>query len=334
MNLKYRSKIHFGQPVLRAFCLALLLCALYGSAGQAERFGPYYTESDHLAVVNNPDPTDRLHLRMKAFGSAKSLAKYYNGTVVVILRDTKPEDEWAHVQVGEAIGYMQAQYLAQGDAGRQVESAQPVVTVQNTAGTGLNLRRDQTTDSPVIRLLENGTQVTVMGISEEWLHVLAGADTGYIKTTGVTPRLAYQHGVPGGGGAGLALVLADPLPLYTKPLDNLSPAENADALADGYIAKGKIVTVRRVQGNWALVGERWAETRLLKMLNNHSARVIAPCSAYSRPLQLGEAGTDPNSLITGALSPGDAVTVRQVRDGYAQIADGSWVSVQALQWEE
>lgn len=68
--------------------------------------------SDGYALVNNPDPADRLHLRTKPDRSAASLGKFYNGTPVHVL---ERDGAWAHVRVGlgEASleGYMMSEYL-------------------------------------------------------------------------------------------------------------------------------------------------------------------------------------------------------------------------------
>ena len=160
--------------------------------------GNWYYNGYSTAVVNNPDPKDRLHLRKNAYGSADSLGKYYNGTVVVVLPDNKDNAEWIHVHIGNTEGYMEAKYLAFQASAGQIVSAQPIVTIDNASGTGLNLRAGQSTDSAVIRLLPNGDQVTVLGLSEDWLHVQAGDDTGYIRITGTSPRVPYTYGTPGG----------------------------------------------------------------------------------------------------------------------------------------
>ena len=260
---------------LLSWVMVCLLCLSLLPAGLAESKAdqpPLYYDGYDIAVVQNPDPLDRLHLRAKAYGSAKSLGKYYNGAVVALLPDNQASAEWVHVRIGDTIGYMEAKFLAFGAYADAVEDARPRVMVNNQAGTGLNLRRGQNIDDAVIRLLKNGTEVTVLGVTEDWLHVLFGHKTGYIRITGTTPRLAYSRGVPGGGIVGQARVIADPLPLYVKPLDTLSPGENADALTNGYAAYGRIVTVYRVQGDWALLepdaNPRWAERRFLEMIEN------------------------------------------------------------------
>ena len=63
------------------------------------------------AVVNNPDPEDRLNLRTTPHRSAPSLGKYYNRTPV---RIREYGEEWCAVTVCGLDGYMMTKYLAFG----------------------------------------------------------------------------------------------------------------------------------------------------------------------------------------------------------------------------
>lgn len=72
-------------------------------------------DTSAYALVNNPNPEDRLHLRETADKSAQSLGKFYNRTPVQVL---KRGDTWTKVRisVGEAslTGYMMTKFLAFG----------------------------------------------------------------------------------------------------------------------------------------------------------------------------------------------------------------------------
>lgn len=73
------------------------------------------------AVVNNPNPEDRLHLRTLPSKDAKTQGKFYNGTPVRILEQ---RGEWSNVRVGkDLIGWMMTRYLAVGEAGDSVDCA-------------------------------------------------------------------------------------------------------------------------------------------------------------------------------------------------------------------
>ena len=79
-------------------------------------------DSSRWAVVNNPNPEDRLHLRTKADKNAQSLGKYYNGTPV---RVQEQKRDWVKVRIFGVEGWMMKQYLAFGEEGRKVEAVFP-----------------------------------------------------------------------------------------------------------------------------------------------------------------------------------------------------------------
>ena len=131
-----------------------------------------------FAVVNNPNPSDRLNLREAPKGDARVLGKYYNGTSVALLE--APKDGWVRVAIGgTAKGYMQTKYLAMN--GEEVASAELHPTIKNSSGTGLNLRETASSSAKSLGLYRNGTQVTVMGIYGGWAHVLVDNKIGYMQ---------------------------------------------------------------------------------------------------------------------------------------------------------
>ena len=77
---------------------------------------------DGWAVVRNPDPADRLHLRVKPDRSAESLGKFYNGTPLRVLGQ---EGDWTRVALGTdgPEGWMMTRYLA---FGREMDEIEPV----------------------------------------------------------------------------------------------------------------------------------------------------------------------------------------------------------------
>ena len=79
-------------------------------------------DTSSWAVVSNPNPQDRLHLRVKPERGAKSLGKYYNGTPVRVLEQ---KGDWAKVSIFGVEGWMMKEYLAFGDAGHAVEAVFP-----------------------------------------------------------------------------------------------------------------------------------------------------------------------------------------------------------------
>lgn len=133
------------------------------------------------AVVCSPNAADLLNLRKSPSATAKSLGEYFNGTVVTLLE--APDNGWVKVSVanGQAIGYMQVDYLAMQP--QQVVVCHEKMVINNTTGKGLNLRDKSSTDAKTHGLRYNGETVTVIGYcSNGWCHVVAeDGQTGFMQ---------------------------------------------------------------------------------------------------------------------------------------------------------
>lgn len=83
-------------------------------------------DTSRYAFVNNPDPADRLHLRVRPEKGAQSLGKFYNRTPVRVLEE---RGGWARVQIGREgaglTGWMMKKYLAYGGDREDVDCAFP-----------------------------------------------------------------------------------------------------------------------------------------------------------------------------------------------------------------
>lgn len=76
------------------------------------------------AVVNNPNPNDRLHLRTEPDKKASSLGKFYNRTPVRVIGE---KGAWSQVVIGDngLTGWMMTEYLTFGKAADSVACAFP-----------------------------------------------------------------------------------------------------------------------------------------------------------------------------------------------------------------
>ena len=163
--------------------VTMMLFCLYASAS---------TQAVSLAIVNNPNPDDRLNLRSEPTTNSTSVAKYFNGTYVTVV--DQYNDEWVFVEIGNtnggiAKGYMSSKYLAFDGSGLSITTATPVLVIQNPYGQGLHLRKmpDITTEktaSSSIGLFRNGTEVMVLGVLNDWYHVQVGGMTGFMRRYG------------------------------------------------------------------------------------------------------------------------------------------------------
>lgn len=164
MGIKQKVEMKMKKMICSLLCVLCLLTAICTPACAAQ-----------TAVVNNPDPTDRLNLRTKPSESAVTLGKYYNGVTVTVYRVT---DGWAKVDVQGREGYMKDEFLAYGDAANAVKRAVPTMTV---GVESLHLRADASTRSESLGAYGYGTPVEILGVGTVWHHVAVGRQTGYMK---------------------------------------------------------------------------------------------------------------------------------------------------------
>lgn len=144
-------------------------------------------EAANDAVVNNPNPQDRLHLRVLPDAKARSLGKYYNGVHVQVLGGSA--GSWVRVRVAGVEGYMQSRYLAFGSAAQSVAQAMPDGYVNNPRVTDrLNLRSGPDEASDSLGRYYNNTRVRILGVLDGWYHVQVEEDnkTGYMKSNYLT----------------------------------------------------------------------------------------------------------------------------------------------------
>ena len=136
------------------------------------------------AVVSNPDPADRLHLRTNPDKGAASLGKFWNGTPVRVLEE---KEGWCRVEIGtdgHLTGWMMKQYLTFGEAMDSVACAFPQLFLKEECeGMPLYLTagcEGQTT--PV-------GEWWIAGVADNGLYVILTdlGETGYAPQSWFTP---------------------------------------------------------------------------------------------------------------------------------------------------
>lgn len=130
------------------------------------------------ALVNNPNPSDRLHLRTKPDKAADSLGKFYNGTPVQLL---EKRDGWAHVRIGVGdvlTGWMMEKFLAFGADMDEVQTVFPKLffTEEMDASRRMYASPDMKTERSLDATYE------IIGLIEEKCYILMLSDgsVGYV----------------------------------------------------------------------------------------------------------------------------------------------------------
>ena len=133
---------------------------------------------DGWAVVNNPNPADRLHLRVEPKRGAKSLGKFYNGTPVQV---HETEGDWCRVSIGldgHLEGWMMKEYLAFGEQMQDVDCVFPQLGLKEEHQNA-PAYADQDMDGNGYHL--NGT-IWIAGVVDDELYVILTnrGETGYM----------------------------------------------------------------------------------------------------------------------------------------------------------
>lgn len=149
---------------------------------------PPYAEGKKIGIVHNPKEGSRLHLRKEKSVSSASLGKYYSGTVVAILGE---EGEWLHVSIGSLTGYMKNEHVFTSESMWYYGDVLQLPTAKVNNRTGLNLRAGQSTSSKKLGTYENGTPVTVLGVSTSWAQVMVDGQVGFMLLDKLSPKIAF-----------------------------------------------------------------------------------------------------------------------------------------------
>lgn len=143
---------------------------------------PALAAAQASVFVDNPNPADRLNLRAAARGDSVTLGKYYNGVEAELIGYTK--NGYAHVRIEPLEGYMDIRYLSDAP----VVSAQPWLTVRNSGGSGVNIRKEPSTSAEILAFAKNGERVTVLAVRNDgFLHVRFGEVYGFASAKLLSP---------------------------------------------------------------------------------------------------------------------------------------------------
>lgn len=141
-------------------------------------------------VVANID--SYLNIRSDASEEADVVGKFYTGNVGTIV---EKGDDWSLVASGNAYGYVKNDYLLFGsDAEEYIENNCDQVA-KVTAET-LNVRAEESTDSDVITLSDEGDSLTILGKENDWIKVAVSEDeVGYVASDYVYVDYIYETAV-------------------------------------------------------------------------------------------------------------------------------------------
>ena len=172
---------------------------------------------------------DSLRLRSEANTNCATLTYLSDGTGVQVLKEL---DGWYKISYGDYTGYVSADYVDYTPAGESTEtvsavsaSAEPCEAVIDGAES-VNFRAEASTESKVLTTLEEGAELLVLSVEDEWCYVIWEDQTGYVNANYV-----YVDGI----------LMADPRGIVTGSCVNVRSGPSTDSSILGKVYAGSTV---------------------------------------------------------------------------------------------
>lgn len=144
------------------------------------------------ALVHNPNPEDRLHLRAKPDKGSHSYGKFYNRTPVIVL---ERGDTWTKVQIGRGsaalTGYMMTKFLTFDEKEKAaLVCAFPQKLLREDHPNGVHMHAEPRDAAVTKRMYKQSGDDFIIGVfGDEWYVVLrADGEVGYV------PQHAFWDG--------------------------------------------------------------------------------------------------------------------------------------------
>lgn len=133
-----------------------------------------------------------LNIRAEASEEAEVVGKFYTGNVGTMVEQG---EEWSLVSSGNAYGYVKNDYLLFGEEAESYIENNCDQVAKVTADT-LNVRAEESTESEIISLSDQGDTLTVLGQENGWFKVAVSTEeVGYVSSDYVYIDYIYETAV-------------------------------------------------------------------------------------------------------------------------------------------
>ena len=148
------------------------------------------SQASSLALLASPEEALQV-LRSRPSADADNLGYYFNGVYAGVV--SGPQKGWVQVAIGSLTGYLREEDLIIDPPADIAAAELPTVKVAYKDGPRLTMRAEQNYQSEKLGSYENGTDMTVMGFTEDFAHVM-GPDlqVGFMMAWGVDPQLTVS----------------------------------------------------------------------------------------------------------------------------------------------
>ena len=148
------------------------------------------SQASSLALLASPEEALQV-LRSRPSANADNLGYYFNGVYAGVV--SGPAKGWVQVSIGSLTGYLREEDLIIDPPADIAAAELPTVKVAYKDGPRLTMRAEQNYQSEKLGSYENGTEMTVLGFTEDFAHVM-GPDlqVGFMMAWGVDPQLTVS----------------------------------------------------------------------------------------------------------------------------------------------
>ncbi len=139
-----------------------------------------------MAVVDG-----NLNVRAVASADGEIVGKMTNYSACEILGE---ENGWYHITSGKVEGYVSRDYILTGEEALAI-AQQEVRTVAEITTAALRVRREPSTESEVLSMVNEGEDLVITQELDEWVEVELDDETGYVykEYVNITQKLKTGH---------------------------------------------------------------------------------------------------------------------------------------------
>lgn len=158
---------------------------------------PWAAIADVSSVIRCPESQAYVPLLAAPMADAQVIGRYFGGVFAGAAEGTT--GAYTAITIGGSIGFIKTAFLEFAPAENPVRALLPVIPIDNAYGLGLHLRAAPdigTQESPgySAALFENGTEITVLGVLQDWAYVQVGGLMGYMRLYGLPALEPYALG--------------------------------------------------------------------------------------------------------------------------------------------
>lgn len=182
---------------------------------------------------------DALRLRTEPSTSSATITYLHSGTQVDVLEEL---GEWYKVSCGGTTGYVYAAYIAYETSGSATSAAPSAEALAGQtgviSGNDVNFRSGPSTDDGILAALQEGEELTILDIVDDWCRMERDGQEGYVKADYV-----MANGIP----------LIDPRGIVTGDCVNVRSTPSTEGSIVTKVYAGSLVDLIALEDGWYAV---------------------------------------------------------------------------------